>query len=284
MALPRLADLTPGVETFFAAAWRAVQTFAAALRIRPHVPPFSSATVPAKQAALPTSYGRTRLVALAVDPYAVHVYWEITPATLAEAGSRMEETIDQAQAVLRFRETPFDAALAGSAGHWFDIEIQLVARNWYVPLWAAAKTYDTEIGFRTRSGTFVFLARAKRIQTPRAWPEPNIKQHFIRVSGQERHTETVSPPEHSLEYSKEPVKVSAALQSVVSPSTAGASTRPMDPVQILERKYAAITPPSGRQDAPGKVEDAREYQDMSETAEKRFVAGISSILLQRAER
>jgi len=58
----------------------------------------------------------------------------------------------------------------------------------------------------------------------------------------------------------------------------------MDPVQILERKYAAITPPSGRQDAPGKVEDAREYQDMSETAEKRFVAGISSILLQRAER
>ena len=105
----------------------------------------------------PAASGRTRLVMLVIDPYRVHTYWEVTPDDLARAEKMIRLHADSVRPVLRFH----DAAVAGAAEAnrgWFDVEVHLQPRNWYVQLWSADRTYTADLGLRGDDGRFVSLA------------------------------------------------------------------------------------------------------------------------------
>ena len=191
----------------------------------------------------------TRLVVMVVDPYAVHAYWEAAPAALAKA-------LEKAHPVLRFHERP------GTA--WFDIDIRLEAGNWYVPLWTAGKSYDVELGFNSRTGEFVSLARARGVQTPRAWPEPGVEEHFMHVSGEERFVEIVPPPEYRKPAREE---LRAEAPTVLSPMAPKARPNP----HPFAKEWAPTAP------SPTAAKAPRDYPDLVETVEEKFIAGISSI-------
>src|SRR5207247_3637657 len=104
---------------------------------------------------LPSSYGRTCLVMLAIDPYTIHGYWEVTLEDLAGARNRIPKQ-KTAQPVLRF----YYSGHASPGADPFDVNIDLRSRNWYVPLWSAGKTYYVELGLKAQHEQFVLLARS----------------------------------------------------------------------------------------------------------------------------
>ena len=107
---------------------------------------------------LPSSYGRSRLVLLPVDPYRLYAYWELSGDPPPTAGAR---------AVLRLHESS-----ASGGARPFDVDIDLAAGNSYIHLWSAEKSYTADLGLRQEDGGFVALARSNTITSPASAPVP----------------------------------------------------------------------------------------------------------------
>ena len=187
MGLPSLVDLTTELEKFLTATWHAVRAFSVAWRSYSRLEQHQFEYKSSEGSELPAAYGRTRLVVLPVDPYAVRAYWEVTPGAGARAAGRLGECIDQLQAVLRFEDRSLDVPP-------FDIEINLAARDWYIPLWSAGKSFGVVLGVRNSTGRFALLA-SSGVTTPRAWPRPAVEEEFVKVSEEGIHVERIAPPE-----------------------------------------------------------------------------------------
>jgi hypothetical protein len=120
-------------------------------------------------ATLPGSYGRTYIAVFPIHPYAVHACWEVTATALVRARKRLEAQAGDVRAVLRFHDVTVERATDATA---FDVAVDFRARNWYVDLWSAGRTYVVELGLKTRGGEFRVVTRSRRVQTPRAEPVP----------------------------------------------------------------------------------------------------------------
>ena len=142
---------------------------------------------------LPESYDQTRVVLLPVDPYLVHVYWDLAQSDVQQVQRSLDTDHTRAQPVLRFWEITEGSAGAGQPAS-FDVDVQLQARNWYIHLWSPGKTYYLDLGFRTDGGEFMPLARSNEVQTPRAGPATEAEEHFMRVEGDYRILENVPAP------------------------------------------------------------------------------------------
>jgi hypothetical protein len=251
---------------------------------------------------LPESYGRTRLVMLSASPYRVHAYWEVTPDALADAKRKMGNPSNPASTVLRF----YEAASANGAGHdaagWFDVEVDLETRNWYVQLWSADRSYRAELGLRGVGGRFVRLAGSNPVSTPRAWPKAELEEHFVRVGGPPQRAEAVPPPAFVKPLRPKP-EIRLAPAAVERPAAvppreeieAPAETflpEQADALSTLEKKltelYALREPPV---EPPRIVEPPAETApapyfaispaDLTEIAEQKFLPGVSSASAQR---
>jgi hypothetical protein len=166
---------------------------------------------------LPASYGCTRVVLLVIGAYRVHAYWEVTQEALKTAGP--------AQAVLRF--------YMKEQGGWFDVEIDLEARNWYVDLWSADLECRAELGLKASDGRFIRLAASNAVRTPRAWPKAEVQEHFIRVD----------PPLNSGEA---PAPAAATVDAPLSPVPAEPARFAAEPrsspraPEVLEKKVTEL--------------------------------------------
>lgn len=127
-----------------------------------------AAASPVRDPELPVSYGRSRVVVLAIDPHHVHAYWEITPGDAAAARETLgRSSVTPPTWVLRFHDVTRVAADTSSAHGYFDIEIDPDARNWYIDLWSPDKTYLVELGLRL-SSDFSAVSRANPVTVPPA--------------------------------------------------------------------------------------------------------------------
>jgi hypothetical protein len=228
---------------------------------------------------LPLSYGRTRLVLLAVDPYRIHAYWEVAPEKLGEA----KEQAGEAQAVLRFYKSD-KTADENSVADWFDVEIDLQSRNWYVNLWSAEESYYADLALKANDGTLIRLVRSQVVHMPRTRPAIAIEQHFMKVESTPRHAEIVSPPPAGLD---RPQDARANLAGELEQPPA----RPIDFAEIVREKlrkvYASrqwrrerLEPESVRAAEISNPPPGRAAIDLTAMAERKFAAGVSSGALQ----
>ena len=249
---------------------------------------------------LPESYGRTRLVMLAGGPYQVHAYWEVTPESLSEAEQKIESDSNPYCAVLRFHDAV--SANGASAAGWFDVNVDVRARNWYVQLWSADMTYRAELGLRGADGRFAGLAESNLVRTPRAWPRPELEEHFARVEPEQQKPEAVPPPAFVKPSRPRPEPpppiatvrdepVALAEEAGGAPADRGAAMQG-GAAELLQKKltelYAHREPPR----EPPKAEEPptepapaewidNPCADLTEMAEEKFLPGISSEPAQR---
>ena len=101
---------------------------------------------------LPGSYGESRVVLLPVEPYLLHVYWNVTPAELDKAKHQINEEHAQSQAILRCYDITNTIIDGTNANGSFDVHIDLLSKCWYVHLWSPEKSYFIELGFKTEDG------------------------------------------------------------------------------------------------------------------------------------
>ena len=174
-------------------------------------PPASPLPSSLDEGDLPESYGNPKVVAMAVNPYLMHVYWDLKPEQFAPRDP------EGSQACLRFSDPT-----GGSAASSFDVNIDLSAQNWYVHLWSPDKHYSVELGVKHEDGGFAALVHSEAVETPRAWPVAEVDESFIRVG------ETTAEPEPTVETPR----VWPAAEAVVRPIDAGeAAEQPAPPPQ-----------------------------------------------------
>ncbi len=152
---------------------------------------------------LPETYGRTKVVAMVVSPYLVHVYWDLSAKDQKQSGP----------ACLRFHDA--------NAGGSFDVNVDLAARNWYVHLWSPEKRYSVELGLQ-HADSFQPLARSNPIETPRAWPVAEI----ARISD----TPVQAPPLPTAQVAPPPFQPAPVLLA----ATAASATPPAPKSETLE--------------------------------------------------
>jgi hypothetical protein len=130
---------------------------------------------------LPRAYGKTRIVLLPVDPYLVHLYWEISEEGMGFVRALVETGALRPRAVVRFHDVTAMPVGGVRASDSFDVEVDLEARNWYVRLLSPEKAYVVDLGFRGTDGRFHRIARSNRGETPRAWPCGEAAEQRMRV-------------------------------------------------------------------------------------------------------
>lgn len=181
------------LKQMFSRYWRAFRRSGSAGRA---VPAERISSVGAAE--LPTSYGRSRVTAMVVDPYHLHVYWEATPADVREAQRTAAASRGAAAPVwvLRFYDvTRLDYDGSNAHGH-FDVDIDLDANSWYVDLWEPDKEYVVELGCHA-VGRFAAVARSSPVHVPRAAtpaPEPPVWTTLTSEGGRTACVVTEPPP------------------------------------------------------------------------------------------
>lgn len=115
---------------------------------------------------LPDHYGVDRLTLLVRDPWWVFAYWEVTPGRSEHVLSQMPSDARDARAtVLRMYDLTGGSFEKPAA--FFDIELRVMASQWYVDTGRPDREWGAEIGFRLPDGRFWPLVRSNRVHTPR---------------------------------------------------------------------------------------------------------------------
>jgi len=237
------------------------------------------------------SYGETRVVLIPVEPYMVHVYWEVASDELEKAKDRLDDNDGRSQTILRFYDVSnifFDGTNAHS---FFDVPIELESRSRYVHLWSPDKSYFVELGLKTADDRFFPLVRSNVAKTPSAWPAPKADQRDTAVHGN---------PEEGL--SKAVVHEDPCVDATVKagnterqvrpqkeqvPRHQGEMAREIDSAQTLptklvggrefetRRKPSFQPAPSLKEKVQGQSEKGVDV-DITEMNEKAFALGVSS--------
>jgi hypothetical protein len=129
------------------------------------------------------SFGETRVVAVAVDPYLIHVYWEVTPEELKKAKDNLSDDYERSRPILRCYGVASSAFVRRYAHHALDVDIDLQARSRYIRLWNPWKAYLIELGLETQDGSFYPIAQSNIAETPRAAPVPQQQQDGVSIQG-----------------------------------------------------------------------------------------------------
>lgn len=219
---------------------------------------------------------KNRLVLLPVDPFLVHAYWEIEPAEPHD----VQQDEEPGQPVLRFYRT----GKARSLVDWFDIEVDLRSRSWYLHLWSPEQSLYADLALRKKDGTLLRLARSLTVSTPRTVPAVAVDPHFAQPAD--------APPLPVVSTQDEPLppqqnRFVASHQLAVrsSPSNTIASTE-MVRVKLktlydslrLRRHDHVIEP---EVPAAAAITTVRSKADLTTLAERNFPHNLSSSSLQK---
>ncbi len=143
---------------------------------------------------LPDSYGATELVLLPVDPYWIFAYWEVTPQALSDLMNRLGPRVAGGSYVIRVYDVTAIQFTGNNAHYYFDLPVDLSARNWYINLWSGEKSLVCDLGYLLEEGPFHLLVRSNVVQTARSgvsiftearWAEPFNDHGKLRFHSEE---------------------------------------------------------------------------------------------------
>ncbi|MGA9057000.1 MAG: DUF4912 domain-containing protein [Terriglobia bacterium] len=225
--------------------------------------------LPIKPSEFPHFYEHTRVVLLPVNPYLVHVYWEVPPHDLKEIKKLLGRPALRAQPVLRFRDITSIIFDGTNAHSHFDVDIDLGAGNWYVHLWGPAKSYCVDLGLRTNDGQFHPLARSNIAQTPRARPSGRAEETYMLVEGDYHRVEAVPPPAGHV-----PGPVRMRPESSGAAESAEIGQRPAEPYSLQDWRQFVSEPEQGR--VRNSESGLNDDTDLTAMNERSFLFGMSS--------
>ncbi|MCS7166749.1 MAG: DUF4912 domain-containing protein [Gemmatales bacterium] len=117
---------------------------------------------------LPSLYGVDRLVLLVRDPFWLHAYWELTPATVERAAAALGADWHTSKPTLRLLDVTAGDGTGISETIVRDIFINDQARNWYIEVSDPPRSFRVDLGYLTSSGQFYTVLRSNVVTTPRA--------------------------------------------------------------------------------------------------------------------
>lgn len=111
---------------------------------------------------------KDRIVSMIRDPYWLHVYWELSRATLSRAQAALGQEWHTARPILRLMDVTSEDTTSVTEQHVRDIEIHGGVSNWYIDVNSPPRSYRVDIGYLSRKGKFYVLARSNVVTTPKS--------------------------------------------------------------------------------------------------------------------
>ncbi len=125
---------------------------------------------------LPSRYNKDTLVLMVRDPWWVFCYWELTPQKITQV--RKELSQEKFYFVLRVYEITNIIFTGSNAHYYFDIPINLEARNWYINLPAEGKSWIVDLGVKGDFG-FKTVLRSNSVNCPQARPSEILDEEWM---------------------------------------------------------------------------------------------------------
>jgi hypothetical protein len=124
-----------------------------------------------------------RVAVMAVNPYLLHVYWQVSERDSENIRDILHESAAEARPVLRFYDITCILFDGTNAHRTFDVEVDLRTMKWKVPVWSADKSYVVDLGYKGSEGRFYPIARSNVVNVPRAEPSPRLAEGRLPVEG-----------------------------------------------------------------------------------------------------
>ena len=128
-----------------------------------------SKPAPSSMTDLPFSYNETKLALLVRDPTWAFAYWDFSAETWnwIQDFYRRENTLRPKLRIHNLNDRSF-----------FDLDIDLESKNWYIELGRPDTDFEAELGLLDSRGRFHRIAKSNRIHTPRNRPSDKIGPHW----------------------------------------------------------------------------------------------------------
>lgn len=134
---------------------------------------------------LPFSYNETKIILMVRDPYWAFAYWDMSEATASKVGSLLKEHYGSIKAILRIYDVT-DLDFNGKNAHrTFDVDVFLEARNWYLNLGIANRSYVVDLGLLDAQGNFYLITRSNVVKTPPDGPSDVIDEEWMAIDFEE---------------------------------------------------------------------------------------------------
>jgi hypothetical protein len=123
------------------------------------------------------SRARDRMVLMVRGPHWIHVFWELTPRSIARAQAALGQEWHGARPVLRLLE--IESGLQGSPSERVvrEIAVHGGVKNWFIDIREPLRC-RVEIGYLASSGRFHGLARSNAVTTPIAPQSDTLDAHW----------------------------------------------------------------------------------------------------------
>lgn len=191
---------------------------------------------------VPWNSGTDRVVALAVHPRRLFLYWELTDPALDRARSATG-TLQIGDIVVRLYDVTgriFDGSNARATREWI---VGRGTRQWFVDLDAPGTHQIAEVGIRTTDGHFVRIARSARAVLPSEGPQASQPVRWATVDEQTwslgerpRHASFVTPSPHSVTAKRREPERGLGGSSTLYQSSASAAS-PIPTLEDLSRVF-----------------------------------------------
>jgi hypothetical protein len=203
----------------------------------------------------------TRLAAMAVNPYLLHVYWQIPGRDPENIQDTLGESLANARPVLRFYDITCILFDGTNAHQVFDVEVDLRTRKWNVPIWSADKSYLIDLGYKAPDGRFYRIGRSNIVRVPRSGPSLRVAERSLRVErgrnkGLMPASSTPVPAGEPVEaprletingtlektgelFKSKAERVNAADRDLPKHALVRDTPRPLDLVQMTEEKFSS---------------------------------------------
>ncbi len=117
---------------------------------------------------LPGRYADNEMVALTRDPWCIHTYWDLSDSRVQKVLSGIPADEKRSlKRILRVYDIGKSESLKNAkVKSSFDIQINDLARNWYINVARPDTSFYIEIGFLSAKGDFYMLSRSNIAWTP----------------------------------------------------------------------------------------------------------------------
>jgi hypothetical protein len=116
----------------------------------------------------PTGPTKDRIIMAVHDPYWLHVYWELSAASIQRAEAALKQDWYGARLILRLYDVTSVDTTSTSETPIRDIPIETDGSNWYINVHQPPRQYRVDLGYLSRRGILFVLARSNVVTPPKA--------------------------------------------------------------------------------------------------------------------
>lgn len=114
--------------------------------------------------------GKDKIILQVRDPWWIHAYWEVIPATWERLKNELHDAFYQAKHILRIYDVSNIIFDGRNAHRFFDVEINGHVNNWYLDTAGPGRSWCVDFGLLFADGRFITIVRSNTVFTPLEGP------------------------------------------------------------------------------------------------------------------